>query len=288
MASAATTRNRSRRAGTIACGSSWAGHNPDVAARGRRAQLGAVGGAQGQASSGPSDPCGRTVLLSHVTSFDFSVIATLPTLVRPQIPEDTNADCHLWNGEQVPWSKYMCASLHFESTLSWRPGKTKYAIIQCILDITSTLIHINLPDWSLKSLVFDSLKRFKAFELCCGGSAFEGSIQSCRVRLDREGRCHHNNLLSGNVPHCPSAFSRSESWDRYLSVHSVLTFSDMEPNCPTPPGPAPPNLELPEAVRSRSHGFWTASGASLRDPARIWSTPTSVLFRISPLYPWTL
>jgi len=42
----------------------------------------------------------------------------------PQIPEDTNADCHLWNGEQVPWSKYMCASLHFESTLSLRPGKT--------------------------------------------------------------------------------------------------------------------------------------------------------------------
>jgi len=32
--------------------------------------------------------------------------------------EDTNAHCHLWNGEQVLWSKYMCASLHFESTLS--------------------------------------------------------------------------------------------------------------------------------------------------------------------------
>jgi len=32
------------------------------------------------------DPCGRTVLLSHVTLFAFSVIATLPTLTRPQIP----------------------------------------------------------------------------------------------------------------------------------------------------------------------------------------------------------
>jgi len=53
------------------------------------------GGAGGQAPSRPSDPCGRTALLSHVTSFAFSVIATLPTLTRPQIHEDTNADCHL-------------------------------------------------------------------------------------------------------------------------------------------------------------------------------------------------
>jgi len=37
--------------------------------------------------------------------------------------EDTNADCLLWNGERVSCSKYMCASLHFESILSWRPGK---------------------------------------------------------------------------------------------------------------------------------------------------------------------
>jgi len=50
------------------------------------------GGAGGQA---PCDPCGRTVLLSHVTLFAFSAIATLPTLTCPQIPEDTNADCHL-------------------------------------------------------------------------------------------------------------------------------------------------------------------------------------------------
>jgi len=50
------------------------------------------GGAGGQA---PCDPCGRTVLLSHLTLFPFSVIATLPTLARSQIPEDTNADCHL-------------------------------------------------------------------------------------------------------------------------------------------------------------------------------------------------
>jgi len=76
------------------------------------------GGAGGQALSGPCDPCGRTVLLSRVTLFAFSVIATLPTLTRPQIPEDRNAYCHLWNGEQFPWSEYICASLHFESTLS--------------------------------------------------------------------------------------------------------------------------------------------------------------------------
>jgi len=39
-------------------------------------------------------------------------------LTRPQIPEDTNADCRLRNGDQFPLSKYLCASLHFESTLS--------------------------------------------------------------------------------------------------------------------------------------------------------------------------
>jgi len=50
------------------------------------------GGAGGQA---PCDPCGTTVLLSHLTLFAFSVIATLPTLTRSQIPENTNADCHL-------------------------------------------------------------------------------------------------------------------------------------------------------------------------------------------------
>jgi len=40
-------RNRSRRAGTITRGSSWARSTPVVAARGRRAQLGAVGGGRG-------------------------------------------------------------------------------------------------------------------------------------------------------------------------------------------------------------------------------------------------
>jgi len=88
-------RNRRRRTGMITRGSSWAHQAPEVAARGHRAQLGAVEGARGQAPSGSSDPCGRTVLLSHVTPFVFSVIATLLTLKRPQIPEDTNADCHL-------------------------------------------------------------------------------------------------------------------------------------------------------------------------------------------------
>jgi len=53
------------------------------------------GGAGGQAPSEPYDPWGRTVLLSPVTPFALSVIATLSTLTRPQIPEDTNADCHL-------------------------------------------------------------------------------------------------------------------------------------------------------------------------------------------------
>jgi len=40
-------RNRSRRAGTITRRSSWALRAPEVAARGRRAQLGAVGGGRG-------------------------------------------------------------------------------------------------------------------------------------------------------------------------------------------------------------------------------------------------
>jgi len=62
-----------------------------VAAR----NLGRWGGAEGQATSWPCDPCGRTVLLSNVSLFDFSVIANLPTLTRAQIPEDTNADRNL-------------------------------------------------------------------------------------------------------------------------------------------------------------------------------------------------
>jgi len=60
-------------------------------------------------------------------------------------------------------------------------------------------------------MVSDSMMRFEEFELCCGVSAFEASFQSCRVRLDREGRCQGHNKLSGNVPHCPSTFTRSES-----------------------------------------------------------------------------
>jgi len=56
---------------------------------------GRLGRAGGQAPSGPCDPCDRTVLLSSVTPFAFSVSATLATLTRLQIPEDTNADCHL-------------------------------------------------------------------------------------------------------------------------------------------------------------------------------------------------
>jgi len=43
--------------------------------------------AGGQAPSGPSDPCGRTVLLIHVTLFAFSDIGTLPTLTRTRIPD---------------------------------------------------------------------------------------------------------------------------------------------------------------------------------------------------------
>ena len=38
-----------------------------------------------RARQAPSGPCD---VLSHVTLFAFTVIAT------PQIPEDTNADCH--------------------------------------------------------------------------------------------------------------------------------------------------------------------------------------------------
>ena len=85
-------RNRSRRAGTITRGSSWARRTPKSlrAVSGRNS-----GGAGGQGPSGPCDPCGRTVLLSRVTLFAFSVILTLATLTRPQIPEDTNAGCHL-------------------------------------------------------------------------------------------------------------------------------------------------------------------------------------------------
>jgi len=88
-------RSRGRRAGTIARGPSRARRTPEVAALGRRALLGAVGGGKGQPPSGLCDPCGRTLLLSHVVLFSFTVIATLSTLTRPQIPGDTNAGCLL-------------------------------------------------------------------------------------------------------------------------------------------------------------------------------------------------
>jgi len=49
-------RNRSRRAGTITRGSSWALRTPEDAARGRRAQLGAVGGGRGAAAARSLSP----------------------------------------------------------------------------------------------------------------------------------------------------------------------------------------------------------------------------------------
>jgi len=95
-------RNRRRAAATEAGAQarSPAGHHGRVEPRKSLHAVGARnsgrwGGAGGQAPSGPCDLCGRTVLLSRVTLFAFSVIATLQTLTRPQIPEDTNADCHL-------------------------------------------------------------------------------------------------------------------------------------------------------------------------------------------------
>jgi len=75
-------RNRSRRAGTIMRGASERFDSRKsllvVAAR----DSGLWGGARGQALSGLCDPCGKTVLLSHETSFACSVIATLATLTR--------------------------------------------------------------------------------------------------------------------------------------------------------------------------------------------------------------
>jgi len=72
---------------------SLAGHRGRVEARKSLRAVaarnsGRWGGAGGQAPSEPYDRWGRTVLLNHVTPFAFSVIATLPTLTRPQIPED--------------------------------------------------------------------------------------------------------------------------------------------------------------------------------------------------------
>jgi len=88
-------RSRSRRAGTITRGLRER-FEPRMSLRAVAARnSGRWGGAGGQAPSGPYDPCVGTVLLSHVTPFAFSVIATLPNLTRPQIPEDANADCHL-------------------------------------------------------------------------------------------------------------------------------------------------------------------------------------------------
>jgi len=62
-----------------------------------------VEGARGQALSGLSDPCGTTVLLSHVTPFVFSVIATLPTLT-PLFQYWGCVDSSLArNGRRVKW-----------------------------------------------------------------------------------------------------------------------------------------------------------------------------------------
>jgi len=88
-------RNRSRRAGTITRGASGR-FDPRKSLRAVAVRnSGRWGGAGGPAPSGPCDPCGRTVLLRRVAPFAFSVIASLATLTRPQIPEDTNVECHL-------------------------------------------------------------------------------------------------------------------------------------------------------------------------------------------------
>jgi len=76
-----------RRAAAIEAGAqarSPAGHRGRFKPRKtlRAVAAGRWGGAGGQPPPGPCDPCGRTVLLSHVTLFAFSVIATL---TRPQI-----------------------------------------------------------------------------------------------------------------------------------------------------------------------------------------------------------
>jgi len=93
-------RNRRRAAATEAGAQarSRAGHRGRVEPRKSLRAVaarnsGRWGEAGRQAPSGPCYSCDRTVLLSQVTLFAFSVIATLPTLTRHQIPEDTNADC---------------------------------------------------------------------------------------------------------------------------------------------------------------------------------------------------
>ena len=88
-------RNRRRVAATIAGSQarSPAGHDGRV---GPRKSLRAVSGNRsgrwgGSGRQGPPGTCDhgcRTVLFSHVTQFAFSVIATLPTLTCPQIPEN--------------------------------------------------------------------------------------------------------------------------------------------------------------------------------------------------------
>lgn len=52
-------------------------------------------GKGGQVPSGPCDPCGRAVLLSHGTQFALRVFATLAAPTLPCILEDTNAHSHL-------------------------------------------------------------------------------------------------------------------------------------------------------------------------------------------------
>ena len=69
-------RNRSRRAGTITLGSSWAVQTPQDAARGRR---GAVGGGRGAAAARALWPLWQDSPSSHVTLFAFSVIAIFHT-----------------------------------------------------------------------------------------------------------------------------------------------------------------------------------------------------------------
>jgi len=106
-----------------------------------------------------------------------------------------------------------------------------------------------------------------------------GFALNATSRSDRpERNCARQPRAVKTEPHRPSTFSRTESCGRCLPAHSVLTLSDMELNCPAPPGPAPPSLELPEAVRSRTYGGWTASRSSICFPARMRSTPTSDFF----------
>ena len=99
--------------------------------------------------SGLCDPCGTTVLLSHVTPFACSVIATLPTLTRPQIPASKPGGSHQHNN--------MVVHSGIVARCEWLPHNMVRAMIvvlyRCMLHIEECCVDFFVSMFSFHPIV---------------------------------------------------------------------------------------------------------------------------------------